>query len=185
MRATIKLLEEDTMGILSTFAQAGYYYEDSSYYYTPTSTDEAAIAAVILTFFVFTFIFAILAYVLSAVCLMRIFQKAGIEQPWAAWVPFYNNWKLLELGGQQGFWAILAIIPVVNIVAAVFMFIAMYHVGLKLEKEGIFVLFAILLSPVWLIWLAFDKSTWHEEKGAASLTPVHVTNKPTDTPKAA
>lgn len=164
------------MGILTTLAHAGHYHDGSSYYYTTGAGDEAATAAMVLTVFAFTFLFVIAMYVISALCLMRIFKKADIEQPWAAWVPIYNNWKMLEVGGQQGFWAVLAIIPIVNIVSAVFMYIAMYHIGLKLEKEGVFVLFAIFLPPVWLIWLAVDKSTWHETAGAPSLTPVNVTS---------
>lgn len=163
------------MGILTTLAHAGHSHDDMSHYYTSAPTDEAAAAAMILMVFTVTFLFVVAMYVISALCLMRIFKKADIEQPWAAWVPIYNNWKMLEIGGQQGFWAVLAIIPVVNIISAVFMYIAMYHIGLKLEKEGVFILFAIFLSPVWLIWLAVDKSTWHETAGAPSLTPVNVT----------
>lgn len=164
------------MGILSTLAQSGYYYDDS-YYYTTNVDDTTAVAAM-LAFAAFALIFLAAFYVFFAFCLMKIFKKAGIEKPWAAWVPIYNNWKLLEVGGQQGFWAVLAIIPIINIVSAVFMYIAMYNVGLKLGKEGVFVLLAIFLSPVWLIWLAFDKSTWNESAGASSLTPVNVAAKP-------
>lgn len=162
------------MGILSTLAQSGYYYDDSSYYYTTSNVDDATATAAMLAFAAFALIFSIAFYVFFAFCLMKIFKKAGIEKPWAAWVPIYNNWKMLEVGGQQGFWAVLAIIPVVNIVSAVFMYISAYNVGLKLGKEGVFVLLAIFLSPVWLIWLAFDKSTWNESAGAPSLTPVNV-----------
>ena len=93
---------------------------------------------------------------------MQIFKKAGVK-PWIAWVPFYNNWKLLELGGQQGFWAVLAIVPFVNIVAAIFLYIAMFHVGKKFGKDGAFVLLAIFLPFVWLIWLAVDKSKFNDE----------------------
>src|SRR5690606_4273977 len=99
------------------------------------------------------------------------FKKAGVES-WKAWVPVYNNWVMLQLGGQQGWWAVVAFIPVANLVAAVFMCIAMYNIGLKLGKEGAFVLLAIFLYAVWLIWLAVDKSTWKEAAGTPSLTPV-------------
>lgn len=176
MRATIKPLltiPGGPMGILSTLAQSSYYDDPSLYYTTTSSTttssESAAAAAAALAFLlVFALIFALVAYVITAFCLMRIFKKAGIEQ-WPAWVPIYNNWKLLEIGGQQGFWAILSIIPIVNIAAAIFMYIAMYNIGLKLQKEGIFVLVGIIAAPVWLIWLAFDKSVWDESKGAPSL----------------
>lgn len=159
------------MGILSTLAQYDGYYDDS-YYYTTTysSGDPAAAAAAAVIFGFLFFVFAVGFYVLMAICLMRIFKKAGVKE-WIAWVPFYNYWKMLEIGGQQGFWSVLAIIPFVNIVAAVFMYIAMYNIGLKLGKDGAYVLLAIFLSPVWFILMAVDKSPWNDAAGAPSLAP--------------
>lgn len=153
------------MGVLSTLAQSSYY---SDSYYT-SSVDSSTAFAVGAGFIIFTLILSIAMYLVSGYFLSRIFKKANIDKPWAAWVPVYNNWKLLEIGGQQGFWAVLAFIPLVNIVSAVFMYIAMYNVGLKLQKEGAFVLLAIFLPPVWLIWLALDSSTWDNSQGAPSL----------------
>lgn len=123
--------------------------------------------ALLSAFFFFSLFVAVIGYVIGALCLMRIFKKAGIPG-WPAWVPIYNNWKMLEIGGQKGFWAILALVPVVNIVSIVMLYIAQYHIGLKLGKSGAFVAFAILLPAVWLIWLALDKSTWND---AASPAP--------------
>lgn len=145
-----------------------------NYYYTQqvvttTSTNpEAAVAALAITgvTFFLAFIFTAIFYVIYAIFLGKIFKKAGV-QSWVAWVPFYNSWKLLEIGGQQGFWAVLAIIPIVNIVSTIFMYIAMYHIGKKLGKDGAFVLLAIFLPIVWLIWLAIDKSTWNDKASSA------------------
>jgi hypothetical protein len=138
-----------------------YVYSTSQ----PSAGDVAAAAAVVLAVSLFVLFFALVAYVIMAWLLGRIFKKAGLPQ-WAAWVPVYNNWKLLEIGGQQGFWAVLALIPIVNIVAAIFIYIAMYHVGKKLGKEDWFVLLAIFLPIVWFIWLAFDDSKWQGKKPA-------------------
>jgi hypothetical protein len=157
------------MNILTTFAQ---YYNDYNYvspdqmYNTATPAETATALAVFFAFSVFIFIFAVGIYVAVALCLMSIFKKAGVK-PWIAWVPFYNHWKTLEIGGQQGFWAVLAIIPFVNIVAAVITYIAMYHIGKKLGKEGAFVLLAIFLPIVWYIWLAVDKSKWNDKASSA------------------
>ena len=74
---------------------------------------------------------------------------------------------MLEIGGQPGFWAVLSIIPVVNIVGAVFLYIAMFHIGKKLGKGGEFVLWAIFLPYVWYPWLAFDKSVWNDTASTA------------------
>ena len=165
------------MNILSTLAQS--YYE-SDYYssYESTPTDEAA--AVGFAIFAFLFMFTIIAatYVVTALLTMRIFKKAGVEG-WKAWVPFYNHWTLLELGNQKGFWAVLIIVPIVNVVSTIFTYIAMYNIGLKLGKDGAFVLWAIFLPIVWYIWLAVDDSTW--EKAKKHVEPKAPEVKPTPT----
>lgn len=156
------------MEFLTLFAQSSNYY--NSYNSTSLTETDAAAAAGILAFLgIFIFISLLLAvgvYVFSAICLMRIFKKAGVPA-WIAWVPFYNNWKLLEIGGQQGFWAVLAILPIVNIASAIFLYIACYHVGKKLGKGGEFVLWAIFLPVVWYVWLAFDNSQWNDSASSA------------------
>ncbi len=163
------------MNILSLFGQSSSLFDDSSSNNydtynnmnsmssgTTSNVDPAAAAAFGLAFLLVVFVFIVIVYVVNAIFLGMIFKKAGVPA-WKAWVPFYNTWIMLELGDQPGFWAVLAIIPVINIASAVFIIMAMYKIGLKLGKEGAFVLLAIFLPIVWLIWLAVDKSTW---KGA-------------------
>jgi len=157
---------ETIMTFLSHLAQS-YYYTTTSLDNVPTApVDPAAAAAATLGFVMFMFLIVAAVYVVYAIFLGRIFKKAGV-QSWIAWVPFYNTWKLLEIGGQQGFWSVLAIIPLVNYVSAVFVFIAMYHIGKKLGKDGVFVLLAIFLPIVWVIWLGVDKSKWNDKASSA------------------
>ena len=156
------------MSISTLLAQSTYYYNEYGRSGSSDAFDGTGVTswAILASFFFVGFIFGLAIYAFVSFCLMKIFKKAGVK-PWIAWVPFYNNWKLLEIGGQPGFWAVLAIIPVVNIVSAVFLYIAMFHVGKKLGKGGEFVLWAILLPYVWYAWLAFDKSTWNEAGSTA------------------
>lgn len=156
---------------MNLFAQ---YYNYSDGYETSeiasTNLDTAATLAITSGMIFFILVFALIGYAVSAYLLSRIFKKAGVEG-WKAWVPVYNNWVTLEIGGQQGLWAVLMFIPVINIVSVVFLFIAMYQIGLKLGKSGAFVLLAIFLPIVWLIWLAFDDSKWQGKKPVASQKP--------------
>lgn len=135
----------------------------------PSAMDPAATAAIIGFVFLFMFIMLVITYVVIAFLLSRIFKKAGVPQ-WIAWVPFYNTWKMLELGDQQGFWAVLMVVPFVNIVSTIFVYIAMFRIGKKLGKEDWFVLLAIFLPVVWYIWLAFDDSTWRKGKKSVAAT---------------
>ncbi|MDB5177090.1 MAG: hypothetical protein JWN75_758 [Candidatus Saccharibacteria bacterium] len=137
-----------------------------NYTYDTSGADgvtNAASVAFLGVFFLFMLVLVIASYAIGAFLLGRLFKKAGIPQ-WIAWVPIYNTWKLLEMGGQQGFWAVLALIPFLNIVALIFLYIAMYDIGKKLGKEGWFVLLAIFVPIVWLIWLGFDDSKWPNDK---------------------
>lgn len=154
------------MSILSLFSHAQLAQATDYTYYetTTTNVDSGAAAAAFTVFLVFYAVILVASYVVTAFLLSRIFKKAGVEG-WKAWVPVYNSWIFYELGGQKGFWAVLAFIPIVNIVSVVFGIIAAYQIGLNLGKEGWFVLIAIFLPLVWLIWLAFDSSVW---KGAAA-----------------
>ncbi|WP_100364879.1 DUF5684 domain-containing protein [Diaminobutyricimonas aerilata] len=76
------------------------------------------------TFFVSFLLIAALVYAVQAIALMFFFTKVGVEQ-WKAWVPFYNVWVWLEVGGQPGWLALLGLIPGGSIVTFVFLCIGM------------------------------------------------------------
>lgn len=162
------------MGLLSLLATTDYNYS-----YPSTNVDQTAVAAFMVTLVLFCVIASLISYVLVAFFLSRIFKKAGVAS-WKAWVPVYNTWVTLELGGQAGWWTILLFVPVANIVALVFLYIAMYYIGLKLGKSGAFVLLAIFLPIVWYIWLAFDQSRWNIP--GVPLTTETVPSSPAEVP---
>jgi H+/gluconate symporter-like permease len=99
-------------------------------------------------------------YCLNAWFISRIFKKAGLDQ-WKAWVPIYNEWCMLELGDQRGWYVLLAFVPIMGTIAYLtFWTISRYEIGKKLGKDDAFVLLAVFIDIAWLIWLAFDESRW-------------------------
>jgi uncharacterized protein DUF5684 len=151
----------EAMHLLSLLGHAGHNHLASNSLEPSTLSNEQA-SIIVLTVFAVMFLAVLLVYVITSLCLSSIFKKAGVES-WKAWVPVYNTWTLLELGGQKGYWAVLAFIPFVGIVSAIFVIIAMYYIGRKLGKSDTFVLLAIFLPLVWYIWLAVDKSKWQDK----------------------
>ena len=104
---------------------------------------------------------AVVVYVYYALTVSAIFRKAGLKT-WPAWVPIFNSWRLLELGGQRGWWVLIGLIPIVGpIIYLVFLIIAGVNIQTALGKPGVFYLLAILLTPVWYGILAWDRSTWN------------------------
>lgn len=132
------------------------------------SGSEAASGAMIVVMALVFLLIALASYVVCAIFRQRIFAKAGVEK-WKAWVPFYNTYIMLQLGGQAGWWIFFMLFPPASMVTSVFLFIAEYHIQRKLDKSDAYLVLAILCQPVWLGILAFDKSVWDESKGAPRL----------------
>lgn len=155
---------------------------DSDYTYT-TSYSSTGDPGMALAFVGIMAVIGIIFYAVFAFFLSKVFKKAG-EEAWKAWVPVYNSWVFLEIGGQKGFWALLAFVPLLNLASVVFMAIAAYQIGLNLQKESWFVILYILVAPVWLIWLALDDSKWKGEVPATAAVPGYQPPTPPTPPAA-
>lgn len=64
---------------------------------------------------------AVVVFVIAA--WWRVFEKAG-KPGWAAIVPIYNIIVVLEIAGKPLWWILLCLIPLVNIVVIVIVYIA-------------------------------------------------------------
>lgn len=137
------------------------------------SSGGALVAAILAFYAAFFFVFALIwigYYVLMGFALMSFFRKVGVE-PWVAWVPVYNYWKLLEVSGQQGWFALLVLVPYGSIVTAVFLAIGMYRIGRAFGKEGAFVVLGIFLPFVWAFILGSQNEVYRPEVFAQSGWP--------------
>jgi hypothetical protein len=125
----------------------------------------SSLAVVLVIYFViigFVLLIWIAIYAVSGIAFMKLFRKVGVE-PWAAWVPFFNNWRLLEVGGQEGWLAVLRIVPFGNYVSAVFLAIAGHKVGTAFRKEAGWTVLFIFLPYVWAWLLAIDPAPYEPQ----------------------
>ena len=66
-----------------------------------------------------------LAVIISLVAAgWKIFDKAG-QPGWAALIPLYNMYIFLKIAGKPGWWLLLLLVPLVNIIVGVIVFIAL------------------------------------------------------------
>lgn len=119
------------------------------------------------------FLLAIAGYVIGSWFLMRIFDKAGVQGKWRAWIPVYNTLIFVKLGDLNPWWllvlwggsAVLGWVPVlgplIGLAAFVYTLLAAWRVGLKLQKEAVWLILYFFLAIVWLGINAFDKSRWN------------------------
>jgi hypothetical protein len=122
-----------------------------------------AIVAIYLGILLVTLLFLAAYYVLMAIALSTFFKKVGVEG-WIAWVPIYNHWKWLEVGGQPGWLSLLSLVPGGSYVTLVFLYIGMYRTGKAFGKDGSFVVLGIFLPFVWAFMLGGRSSgEYHPE----------------------
>lgn len=94
--------------------------------------------------------------VFMIVSVWKVFVKAG-KPGWASLVPFYNAYVLLKIAGKPGWWLLLLLIPLVNIV---FGFLTMLALSARFGKGVGYALGLIFLPIVFYPILAFGESTY-------------------------
>jgi hypothetical protein len=95
--------------------------------------------------------------VFELVALWKVFTKAG-QPGWATLVPFYNLYVLLKITGKPGWWLILFFVPLVNLVVAVLIYLALA----KTFGKGVgFGIGLFVLAPIFLPILAFGDAQYH------------------------
>ena len=94
--------------------------------------------------------------VLMIAAMWKVFDKAG-EPGWAAIVPIYNLYVMLKIAGKPGWWLILMLIPFVNLVVGIIMYIAFAQAFGKGAGFGLGLLF---LGPIFFPILAWGEARY-------------------------
>src|SRR5581483_7203405 len=59
--------------------------------------------------------FGLIAVIIFILALWKLFEKAG-HPGWASLIPFYNGYIMLKIAGRPGWWLLLFLVPLVNVV---------------------------------------------------------------------
>jgi len=103
----------------------------------------------------FSFLIGIAIYVYVAYSIMVIANRTNTENSWFAWVPILNLYLLCKIADKPGWWVILFLIPLVNIVISI---IVWMRIAEKMGKPSWLGILWII-PPVGLIvvgYLAFS-----------------------------
>lgn len=146
----------------------------SSYTYDDGSGLAALAFLIVLLPILLISIFA--GYIISSFFLMKIFEKAGVQGKWRAWVPIYNTLVAAKLGDVSP-WAYLIVvvgssvlsnIPVIGFVfgllAVAASVVVAWRIGLKFGKDWPLLLLWLIPGLGTLIWLgilAFGSARWN------------------------
>jgi hypothetical protein len=132
------------MDALSLFAQATSYTTTSS-----SSDGGSSIVVPVIT---------LIICVIALIGTWRTYTKAG-QPGWAAIIPIYNIYILTKMARRPGWWTVLYLIPVVNLVISLFIAI---DIGKAFGKSEVFsVALLWLLSPIGNMILGFGSATYN------------------------
>ena len=151
--------------MLDTLRNVAVYYPN---YNTSVQQQTAAPAASSL---VVSGLFGLAVGIFFAICLWRIFTKAG-RPGWAAIIPGYNAWTLAEVAGKPGWWGVLVFalvflswIPLIGLIPGIVVLVLAILVNLGLARNfGKSTTFAvvglILFGVVGYAMLAFGSARY-------------------------
>lgn len=132
----------------------------------PAPVDKAVLTTIFTTVAIamgaFFLVGIVVGYLLTAIGLTRLFRKVGIPV-WRAWVPYVQTWTLLRLGGQNGNWVLLSLLPVGAWATAVFVYISMYRIGIAFRKDAGLLILGIFLPFAWALVLGRDQEVYSPE----------------------
>lgn len=114
--------------------------------------EPAAAAAIGIIYF----IIMVVGYIYFAICLMKIAKKTNTENGWFAWIPILNVFLMLMIAKRPLWWFILMLIPIVNLIIGIIVWMAIAEARGKPNWIGILMLVPFL-NIIILGYLAFSK----------------------------
>ena len=112
-----------------------------------------AIAAAGAFFMVFLVI-GLAVYIYIALALSTIAKKTNTENPWLAWIPIANIVLMLNIAKKPIWWILLCLVPLVNIVIYIILWMAIAEARGKPNWWGILIIVPVvgIIVPGYLAW---------------------------------
>ena len=109
-----------------------------------------------------TVIAALAVAIVAIIAQWKIFTKAG-KPGWAAIIPFYNMYTLFEVAGMNGWMFLLMLIPIVNIIIMIMLYV---NLAKSFGKSTGFAVGLIFLNFIFMLILGFGSDQYVGNKNA-------------------
>ena len=105
-------------------------------------------------FFLFFMVVAAAFYIFAAFALMTIAEKTQTPNAWLAWIPIANVLLMIMIARKPIWWIVLFLIPVVNIIVSVILWMAIAEARKKPSWWGILTIIPVLnlVAIAYLAW---------------------------------
>ncbi|MUH43669.1 MAG: signal peptidase I [Actinobacteria bacterium] len=105
----------------------------------------------------------LIVYLIACVPLALVYKKAN-ESPVAAFIPIWNTIVLLKIVGKPIWWLLLLLIPIVNLIVVIILYIELAQC---FSKGTGFAIGLIFLSWIFLLILGAGDATYRGPAGTA------------------
>lgn len=96
-------------------------------------------------------------YIYFSLCLFLIARKLDAPAPWTAFVPIAQLWAVVGSSGKPAWWIVLLLVPVVNVIVGIYLFILIAERLGKNRLMGLLIAVPVL-NLLLLGLLAFSKT---------------------------
>ena len=120
-------------------------------------------------------------FVLYVAAFWRIFTKAG-EAGWKAIIPIYNWYIVLKIVGRPGWWLLLYLIPIVNVIVHIVVLVDLSH---SFGMSGWFAAGLLFLGIIFVPVLGFGDARYlgaAAGRGRLSPAPTYQPSPPAGEP---
>jgi hypothetical protein len=99
-------------------------------------------------------LFFAVSYIYMALALTTIATKTNTPNAWLAWIPIANLFLMFNVARKPAWWFVLILIPLVNIVIFIIVWMAVAEARHKPNWWGILIIVPVvgLLVPGYLAW---------------------------------
>ena len=97
-------------------------------------------------------------YLFFCLCLFIIAKKLNVPSPWIAFVPIVQIWTFVVCAGKPWWWILLLLIPFVNIILIIYLYMCIAENVGKSKWLGLMVLIPYLGALILLGLLAFSRT---------------------------
>jgi len=122
----------------------------------PPAIAPGMLAGLLAGFATVILIVEIAVYVYFCLCMFLIAKKLDVPNPWLAWIPIVQVWTVVSCAGKPWWWILLLIVPFVNIIVAIAIWMAISENLGRNKWLGLLMMLPIV-NFVYMGVLAFSK----------------------------
>lgn len=129
------------------------YYNNQSF--STTVFDPAAFFDIVFGIILAIVAIIIVVYVVFALSLYKIAKRTKTQDPFLAWIPIVNIYLMTQIAKRPAWWIVLMLIPIVNIVVNVLLWMDISKRMGKPDWWGVIIGIVPIVNLIMILMLAF------------------------------